>query len=178
MPSSPNRTGKTLSSEVKRRRRTSRIEHEEGSEPEPLHFVKPPADSETEFSTDLDIDKPSYYEEEEKSSTMQPAEAPKKAAVLTRTLTALSMIAAYMLLLVSGHLYVIASMVLTQTECYRELVNIRYHEAQERRMPWFRTLQWAWFFVPMINVYGETLHKFCVETRSLFWLTSVTQVRV
>lgn len=42
-------------------------------------------------------------------------------------------------------------------------------------MPWFRTLQWAWFYVPMIFVYGETLHKFCTEHKSLFYLTSLTK---
>jgi phosphatidate cytidylyltransferase len=66
------------------------------------------------------------------------------------------------------------SMVATQTECYRELVNIRYVAAKERAMPWFRTIQWAWFIVPMLQIYGETLHKFCTEHRGLFWLTSIT----
>ena len=42
-------------------------------------------------------------------------------------------------------------------------------------MPWFRTLQWGWFYVPMIFVYGETLHKFCIEHKSLFYLTSITK---
>lgn len=61
-----------------------------------------------------------------------------------------------------------------QFECYRELVNIRYVEAKERKMPWFRTIQWAWFCIPMLMVYGETLHKFSTEHQSLFWLIPLT----
>ena len=62
---------------------------------------------------------------------------------------------------------------LTQTELYRELVNVRYVEG--RRMPAFRTLQWSWFFVAMFFVYGETLHSFFSEHPHLFYLTPITQ---
>lgn len=77
-------------------------------------------------------------------------------------------------MLLAGHLYCIMAMILTQLELYREMLNVRYIEAKERSIPWFRSLQWAWFIVPMIWVYGETLHKFCTEHRSLHHLTSIT----
>jgi phosphatidate cytidylyltransferase len=32
---------------------------------------------------------------------------------------------------------------------FRELVSVRYKEAKEKEIPWFRTLQWAWFCVAM-----------------------------
>eukprot|EP01036_Dinobryon_divergens_P024374 gene24374-32819_t len=95
--------------------------------------------------------------------------------ILTRTATAVVLIFLYLCLIMSGHLYCILAMVITQTELYREIVNVRYVEAKERAMPWFRTLQWGWFYVPMIFVYGETLHKFCIEHKSLFYLTSITK---
>eukprot|EP01035_Chromulina_nebulosa_P019645 gene19645-25557_t len=30
-------------------------------------------------------------------------------------------------------------------------------------MPWFRSLQWGWFIAPMLYVYGQHFHKFCIE---------------
>ena len=107
-------------------------------------------------------------------SSSSSSSSSKASKIITRSITAILMASAYVGLLAAGHFYTILSMVLTQTECYRELVNIRYTEAQEKKMPWFRTLQWAWFFVPMINVYGDTLHNFCRQHKQLFWLTSLT----
>jgi phosphatidate cytidylyltransferase len=86
-------------------------------------------------------------------------------SVVVRTVAALCMTGAYLLMLQAGHLYCILVGVLTQFELYRELVNIRYVEAKERQMPWFRTLQWLWFLVAMINVYGDNLHVFCENHR-------------
>jgi phosphatidate cytidylyltransferase len=95
--------------------------------------------------------------------------------VMTRTSTALILTGLYLCMLQAGHLYCILVGVLAQAELYRELVNVRYVEAKERKMPWFRTLQWAWFFVPMFFVYGETLHKFCREQNQLMQLTAFTE---
>ena len=44
-------------------------------------------------------------------------------------------------MLQGGHFYCILVGVMSQAELYRELVNVRYVEAKERKMPWFRTLQ-------------------------------------
>lgn len=95
--------------------------------------------------------------------------------VMTRSITAVVLASFYLCLLQAGHFYCIIVGVLTQAELYRELVNVRYVEAKERKMPWFRTLQWAWFVVPMFFVYGETLHKFCTEHYQLQQLTAFTQ---
>lgn len=86
-------------------------------------------------------------------------------SVIIRTVAASCMTLAYLLLLQAGHLYCILVGVLTQFELYRELVNVRYVEAKERQMPWFRTTQWLWFIVAMIHVYGDNLHKFCESHR-------------
>lgn len=95
--------------------------------------------------------------------------------VMTRTITALILTGLYLCMLQAGHLYCILVGVIAQAELYRELVNVRYVEAKERKMPWFRTLQWAWFFVPMFFVYGETLHRFCREHHQLVRLTAFTE---
>lgn len=95
--------------------------------------------------------------------------------VMTRTIAACILTGLYLCMLQAGHFYCILVGVLTQAELYRELVNVRYVEAKERKMPWFRTLQWAWFIVPMFFIYGETLHKFCNEKKQLLHLTKYTQ---
>jgi phosphatidate cytidylyltransferase len=106
------------------------------------------------------------------STTKEPVTFKK---VMTRTITAVILTGFYLCMLQAGHFYCILVGVLTQAELYRELVNVRYVEAKERKMPWFRTLQWAWFVVPMFFVYGETLHKFCTEHYQLKQLTAFTQ---
>lgn len=91
---------------------------------------------------------------------------PKKVSgksVIRRTITAVVMICSYLLMLRAGHFYCILVGAITQVELYRELINVRYVEAKERGMPWFRTLQWAWFWLAMLWAYGETMHKFCLE---------------
>ena len=100
---------------------------------------------------------------------------PLRQKVMTRTITALILTGLYLGMLQAGHFYCILVGVMSQAELYRELVNVRYVEAKERKMPWFRTLQWAWFVVPMFFVYGETLHKFCTEHYQLQQLTAFTQ---
>lgn len=42
-------------------------------------------------------------------------------------------------------------------------------------MPLFRTLQWSWFLLAMLFVYGESFHKFCMEHVHLHRLTYLTQ---
>lgn len=92
-------------------------------------------------------------------------------SVMIRTVAASTMTALYLLLLQAGHFYCILVGVFTQFELYRELVNVRYVKAKERQMPWFRTLQWLWFLVAMMHVYGDTLHDFCKihRQRDDFW---------
>ena len=124
-----------------------------------------------------DFDEPNRVENDEvdesvKKKAKEPVTLNK---VLTRTVTAFVLIGLYLLLLKAGHFYCILAMVAVQTELYREIVNVRYVEAKEKAMPWFRTLQWGWFYVPMILVYGKTLHKFCIEHKSLMYLTEFTK---
>lgn len=72
-------------------------------------------------------------------------------------------------------MYCILVGVLTQTELFRELVNVRYKKAQEKSMPLFRTIQWTWFALAMLYIYGESFHKFCSGHRQMAHLTHVTQ---
>jgi hypothetical protein len=106
--------------------------------------------------SDTDIDDDSAEEIILKALVPAPVDLKK---VFIRSLTASTLALFFLGLLQAGHFYCILLGVLTQTELYRELVNVRYVEAKERSMPAFRTLQWSWFFAAMLFVYGETLRK-------------------
>lgn len=69
-----------------------------------------------------------------------------------RTFTTFSLLGVFYTIIYLGHVYCIILVVIVQAELYRELVNVRYVEAKERKMPYFRTLQWGWFFVPMFFI--------------------------
>ena len=97
-----------------------------------------------------------------------------KKSIIVRTVTACLMTGAYMIMLLSGHLYCILAGVCTQVELFRELVNVRYSAAKEREIPFFRTIQWCWFFVAMGWVYGERLHAFCMEREAFAYLLPFT----
>lgn len=106
---------------------------------------------------------------EEKPKASSPITLQK---VLTRTIAACVLICFYMLVLRAGHLYCVICVVLTQIELFRELVNVRYVEAREKKMPLFRTIQWSWFFVAMLYVYGESLRAFWEEREQMPLLTA------
>jgi phosphatidate cytidylyltransferase len=85
------------------------------------------------------------------------------------------LISFYMLVMRAGHLYCVICVILTQIELFRELVNVRYVEAKEKKMPLFRTIQWSWFVVAMLYIYIESLHIFWVEREQMQYITSSTR---
>lgn len=117
-------------------------------------------------------------EEEDSETETDVVKSPKKVSkksVVTRTITACVMICTYLVMLRAGHFYCILAGACTQVELYRELVNVRYVPAKERSMPWFRSLQWGWFWMAMLWVYGEALHSFCQERKELRSFTAITE---
>jgi len=83
----------------------------------------------------------------------------KLAKVLTRLKFGTPMIFAFFLLVWLGHPYMVGLVCLLQTGLFRELVNVRYKPAKERKVPMFRTCQWAMFAVAMVHVYGRVFVK-------------------
>jgi hypothetical protein len=124
----------------------------------------------TDYDTDGNKMQSSETDEPEKEKPKEPMSLKK---VLTRSATASVMALLYLSIIYAGHFYCMLAVILTQvrfpnhfinhfntfsmypifqTEIYREIVNVRYVEARERAMPWFRTLQWGWFLVAMVYV--------------------------
>lgn len=116
-----------------------------------------------------------YLAQKKADTTSKPKEPVTLTKVLIRSATATFFFGIYLGLLQMGHLYCIISVMLVQTELYREIVNVRYVDARERSMPLFRSLQWAWFVLAMIFVYGGTLHRFCVEHKTMNYILPITE---
>ena len=69
------------------------------------------------------------------------------------------MFLAFAAIVYTGHLTVAGTMILLQVFTFRELVNLRYIEAKEKNMPYFRTLQWLWFYAAMFGAHGSSWLK-------------------
>eukprot|EP00188_Purpureofilum_apyrenoidigerum_P004644 Plantae.Rhodophyta-Purpureofilum_apyrenoidigerum.ctg5389.p1 GENE.Plantae.Rhodophyta-Purpureofilum_apyrenoidigerum.ctg5389~~Plantae.Rhodophyta-Purpureofilum_apyrenoidigerum.ctg5389.p1 ORF type:complete len:444 (+),score=58.18 Plantae.Rhodophyta-Purpureofilum_apyrenoidigerum.ctg5389:44-1333(+) len=86
--------------------------------------------------------------------------APKKktwADLSTRLLAAAVMIAGVITIVWTGHVVVSTFVVLLQVVVYAEIVNLGYLEAQERGMPWFKTITWGFFASAQYFVYGKSV---------------------
>ena len=82
----------------------------------------------------------------------------KRQKLITRTVWGLVMFLYLLFVLWRGHGWVCLNVFLAQVEIFREMVNVRYNNRQ-KEVPWFRTLQWAWFCVAVIYFYGGPLLK-------------------
>jgi len=50
--------------------------------------------------------------------------------------------------------------ILVQTMCFREIVNVRYKEAKEKNIPYFRTWNWFVLFITFFFLYGQQVLGF------------------
>lgn len=60
----------------------------------------------------------------------------------TRCLWGAIMLTLFVLLLMAGHLAVVLMVVALQTTIFREVVGIAYLKYRERKLAWFRTINW------------------------------------
>jgi len=77
---------------------------------------------------------------------------------LMRTVSGLTMLSIFILILLAGHVYVCALVFILEVLLFRELVTVRYHAYYDRidsTIPLFRTTQWLWFSVSLFYVYSE-----------------------
>ncbi|EMD37657.1 hypothetical protein CERSUDRAFT_114302, partial [Gelatoporia subvermispora B] len=87
----------------------------------------------------------------------------KRQNILTRTLWTFIMIGVFILLLLMGHVYMIALVMLCQTMVYREvtsLFSLKKRGSGEEvagRDPWSKTLNWYFFAVTNYFLYGESI---------------------
>lgn len=98
-------------------------------------------------------------------------EPPRKkktwADLSTRLLAAAVMIAGVLTTVWTGHIAVSMLVVLLEVVVYGEIVNLGYLEAQERGMPWFKTITWGFFVSTQYFAYAKSvLGHFEAQVRS------------
>ncbi|PRP85613.1 CDP-diacylglycerol synthase [Planoprotostelium fungivorum] len=97
--------------------------------------------------------------EEPKSVVVTPEDEAKKRAdfwakVKTRSIAGLLMIIVFAIIINSNHYVIAAFVVLIQFGIFREIIVIRYHEAKERKLRWYRLHQWYLFLSTLFWVYA------------------------
>ncbi len=92
-----------------------------------------------------------------------------------RTVTGAGMIFLFAAITYSGHVYVLALLVILQSLVFREMVNVRCIAAKDKEIPLFCTLQWSWFAVAVFYSYGDFLHDFVQNNLELRWLVPLTR---
>jgi phosphatidate cytidylyltransferase len=117
-----------------------------------------------------------YKTDESDGDALQAATAAKQESslrkFLTRVVVGFAMIGVFALIMYGGHLYAWVMVVVLQTLIFRELVNVRYKAAAEKNIPWFRSMQWLWFYVALFFNYGDSFGAF-LETRKLRFVPPV-----
>ncbi|KAI4306153.1 hypothetical protein L6164_029454 [Bauhinia variegata] len=81
-----------------------------------------------------------------------------------RAYSSLWMLAAFLLVIYLGHLYIWAMLVIIQIFMASELFNLLRIAHQDRRLPRFKLLNWHFFFTAMLFVYGRILSQQLVNT--------------
>ena len=92
----------------------------------------------------------------------------KRSKLITRTVWGLVMFFYLLFVLYRGHGLVCLNVFLAQCEIFREMVNVRYNN-RKKEVPWFRSLQWAWFAVAVIYFYGGPMIKGISLTSNVDW---------
>lgn len=78
----------------------------------------------------------------EAAKPKDPTHSDKMHTLMVRSVTGIIMIIAFLLIISTGHKVVAAFVILLQIMVYREVTMLRYSEAKEKDIPFFRSLNW------------------------------------
>ncbi|KAG0098163.1 hypothetical protein BGZ93_000938 [Podila epicladia] len=81
----------------------------------------------------------------------------KRANFAVRTLWTLIMIGGFFACFAAGPLFVILLVVLVQGLVYKEVIYLANVPSREKKLPWFRTMNWYFLFSTNYFFYGESL---------------------
>lgn len=83
-----------------------------------------------------------------------PTHSSKLHTLIVRTITGLVMMFGFILIMFSDHAIISAFVVLLQIMVYREMTLLRYREAKEKDIPFFRSLAWYVLFASLRSSKG------------------------
>lgn len=78
----------------------------------------------------------------------------------TRTLWTFVMIFGFFFVIFSGHLSIILLVLVLQVLIFKEIIAIAHYPIQEKKLPWFRIINWYFLFVGIYYLYGEGLMNY------------------
>ncbi|KAI8049666.1 phosphatidate cytidylyltransferase [Syncephalis plumigaleata] len=67
------------------------------------------------------------------------------------------MIGAFFLIMAAGHFWVVSMVIAIQTMVYKEVIFIAHVPSKERKLPWFRSLNWYFLLATNYYFYGESI---------------------
>eukprot|EP00435_Cladocopium_sp_Y103_P009768 s2772_g2.t1 len=138
------------------------------SEPEPQDAFALQLRNTTEEDTDLADDPPnSEQESNEARKVAQNNEGGEKLLskvkmkkMTIRAVMGVSMMVTFGGIIYLGHLYLCTLVFALQCFIFSELVGVRKRQAAEKRLPLFRSIQWAWFFVASFFTWSGSICDF------------------
>lgn len=103
---------------------------------------------------------------DEKSNKPQPVvnEAEKKKlAFITRTIWSLVMIGSFLVLILSGHLPLIAIVIIFQVLVFKEIIALTSEPARDKNLPYSKPLNWYFLISSVYYLDGESIYVFLQE---------------
>ena len=82
--------------------------------------------------------------------------------LLKRIIVGFVLISGFAGIVLSDHLYVSLLVIVVQAVVYKEIISLRFktEEVKVKKIPWFRTMNWYFFFVSLVYVYGDTFVQY------------------
>ncbi|KAJ3098500.1 hypothetical protein HDU97_003956 [Phlyctochytrium planicorne] len=70
------------------------------------------------------------------------------------------MVGGFITILLAGHIWVVLLVVVIQTLVYKEVISIAHIPSKEKKMPWFRTMNWYFLLSTNYFLYGQTIIQY------------------
>ncbi|KAJ3213785.1 hypothetical protein HDU67_002442 [Dinochytrium kinnereticum] len=70
------------------------------------------------------------------------------------------MVGGFVAILLAGHIWVVLLVVVIQTMVYKEVISIAHIPSKEKKMPWFRTMNWYFLLSTNYYLYGQTIIQY------------------
>jgi phosphatidate cytidylyltransferase len=78
----------------------------------------------------------------------------------TRFFWTIVMVLGFFLVIFSGHLSIIALVLILQILIFKEIIHIAHYPSQEKKLPWFRVVNWYFLFAGIYYLYGEGIMSY------------------
>lgn len=87
----------------------------------------------------------------------------KKLAFITRTIWSLVMIGSFLVLILSGHLPLIAIVIVFQVLVFKEIIALTSEPARDKNLPYSKPLNWYFLISSVYYLDGESIYVFLQE---------------